>query len=539
MRRLRAQGTGKAIVSYRMRLTMAGIAKGMALLGLLATGVMSAPSASAIPVTRSAATGVVSRAGSGSVTASSGRGIAGLAHAIRRPADSAPGAPTVTEVSAGLDQVCALQSTGTLVCWGNNRYGKSSPPPGAFISVGAGSNHTCGVRTDGNVVCWGDNIRGESTPPAGKFTAVTAGYLFSCGLRADGTLACWGDNQFGQSSPPTGTFTSLDAGTHMTCAVRTDGKAACWGSAADGPAKPPDDIFRSVTAGWQDGCGVLTDGTLKCWGNNQFGQTSPPGGTFTWVTASEHYTCGVRTDGALACWGNNMYGRISPLPSGTFTSASAGGRGGCAVRTDGLVACWGGNESGQATPPETTTTVTSSRNPVIIDHPVTYTAVVKPAADAGTMDFYDNGSLITSCADRPVRSGMATCDQNYLQPGMHSIVAVYSGEGRLLGSAGAVTQTVNPRVSTATIVASTSNPSAVGEVVIYIAVVRPAADGGTMAFTDDGKPIPSCEAQPVTDGTASCDQVYATAGVHRIVASYSGNRDFLGSKSAPLTQVVV
>ena len=60
-----------------------------------------------------------------------------------------------------------------------------------------------------------------------------------------------------------------------------------------------------------------------------------------------------------------------------------------------------------------------------------------------------------------------------------------------------------------------------------------------MAFTDDGKPIPSCEAQPVTDGTASCDQVYATAGVRRIVASYSGNRDFLGSKSAPLTQVVV
>ena len=38
---------------------------------------------------------------------------------------------------------------------------------GEFASVSAGGAHTCGVRLDGSVACWGDDGFGKSTPPEG------------------------------------------------------------------------------------------------------------------------------------------------------------------------------------------------------------------------------------------------------------------------------------------------------------------------------------------------------------------------------------
>src|ERR1017187_6640148 len=80
-----------------------------------------------------------------------------------------------------------------------------------FTSVSAGVWHTCGLKTDGTIVCWGVNNFGESTPPPGTFTAVSAGEFFSCGLKTDGTIACWGDNTFKDATPPSGTFSYLSA----------------------------------------------------------------------------------------------------------------------------------------------------------------------------------------------------------------------------------------------------------------------------------------------------------------------------------------
>jgi hypothetical protein len=42
---------------------------------------------------------------------------------------------------------------GTLVRWGEDLYGLSTPPPGTFIQVSAGWTYTCGVRTDGTLAC--------------------------------------------------------------------------------------------------------------------------------------------------------------------------------------------------------------------------------------------------------------------------------------------------------------------------------------------------------------------------------------------------
>ena len=75
-------------------------------------------------------------------------------------------------------------------------------PPVRYTQVAAGWRHTCGVKTDGTVACWGDDRYGKSTPPVDIFfTQVAAGEDHTCGVKTDGTVACWGYNSDGQSTP--------------------------------------------------------------------------------------------------------------------------------------------------------------------------------------------------------------------------------------------------------------------------------------------------------------------------------------------------
>jgi alpha-tubulin suppressor-like RCC1 family protein len=113
-----------------------------------------------------------------------------------------------------------------------------------FIDVSAGGDYGCAVRDDGHLQCWGDNRFGQSSPPSGTFVAVSAGspsaalgysvgfVSHACALRADATVACWGDDRFGQASPPLGEFTSVSAGTGFSCGLRPGGTVRCWGALA-------------------------------------------------------------------------------------------------------------------------------------------------------------------------------------------------------------------------------------------------------------------------------------------------------------------
>jgi hypothetical protein len=68
----------------------------------------------------------------------------------------------------------------------------------------------------------------------------------------------------------------------------------------------------------------------------------------------------------------------------------------------------------------------------------------------------------------------------------------------------------------------------------------PGAATGTVAFSDDGgvSSITGCGSQPVSSGGASCTITggYAAVGTHSITAIYSGDGNYTGSTSSPLTQ---
>ena len=283
-----------------------------------------------------------------------------------KPVTNGVGSGGWASVSAGWNHTCGLRTDGKIACWGDNRYGQATPPPGILTTVSAGYIHSCGVRTDDTILCWGDNSYGQASPPPGAFRTVSAGEHHSCGVRANGTVTCWGSfaNYSGDGAKPipmpSGTFRSVHAGENHTCGLRTDGTVSCWGWEIWNRTTPPSGVFTSIDTG-RHSCGVRTNGTVACWGLRIFGpmiaEYAPPLGIFSTVTAGYAQSCGVRSDGTAVCW-QAYYGSASTPPPSTFQSISASPAFSfdqsnvCGVQTNGKIACWGDNYYGEGTTPD-------------------------------------------------------------------------------------------------------------------------------------------------------------------------------------------
>lgn len=134
---------------------------------------------------------------------------------------------SITAIAAGPYQVCVLDATGGVHCWGDNYFGQlgtgdndrrilPTAVPGLPASslLALGMSFTCAATDAGAVWCWGDDgISAESYPgifgPGSSLTPVqvangrpyaklVAGDRHLCGLSEDGKVYCWGDNQYGQ-----------------------------------------------------------------------------------------------------------------------------------------------------------------------------------------------------------------------------------------------------------------------------------------------------------------------------------------------------
>jgi hypothetical protein len=188
----------------------------------------------------------------------------------------------------------------------------------------------------------------------------------------------------------------------------------------------------------------------------------------------------------------------------------------------------------------TSTALTSSANPSQASQQVTYTATVSPVPDGGTVAFSDGGGAISGCTAQSVdtSTGVATCSVTYPITGSHAIAALYSGDASFPASTSpTLTQVVNP-TGTSLVLASSSNPSDLGQQVIYTATVSPVPDGGTVAFSDGASVITGCSAQSVdtSTGEATCAVTYVSPGSHPISAAFSGDASYGPSSAPTLTQ---
>ena len=360
--------------------------------------------------------------------------------------------PAGPQVAAGAFGSCAIRSGGSVECWGNNSVGQlGNGTSGSIattpvqvqgltgaVSITQGNDHTCALLSSGTVECWGDNEFGElgvgtttgpaqcsqgssvpatacSTTPVAVpgltgVVSIAAGNNHTCAVLGTGGVECWGSNTFGglgdgtttsRSSPVTVSGVSgarsVSAGQEHTCAVLQSGAIECWGDNAFGElgdgttlasttAVPVNSITNAaaVSAGFNFTCALLTTGTAECWGSNasgQLGTGSTVGPVTCGSTACSLSPVAVQgVTGALAigangnsaaghacalfatsasCWGDNTAGQLgdnSTTPAAAPvtvlglaqpTGIAVGGVHTCAPNAGGGVDCWGSTTEGQ------------------------------------------------------------------------------------------------------------------------------------------------------------------------------------------------
>ena len=136
----------------------------------------------------------------------------------------------------------------------------------------------------------------------------------------------------------------------------------------------------------------------------------------------------------------------------------------------------------------------------------------------------------------PLANGIATLTSMALMPGANSITAQYAGDTNYNGStSGAFTQNVLP--ATTTVVASSLNPSVIGQPITFTAGVSSVAGtpDGTVEFFNG---TTSLGTATLSNGLASISTSSLPFAFSNITATYRGNASFSPSTSISITQTV-
>ena len=202
-----------------------------------------------------------------------------------------PGLSGVLAIAAGEERTVALKSNGTVVAWGYNYFGQTTgTPSGSFTpatanpvtlsgvvlsgvsAIAAGSTHTVALKTNGTVMAWGDNRFGQTNVPAGLsgVTAIAAGVWHTVALKTNGTVVAWGDNRDGQTDIPAGLagVMAIAAADDYTVALQNDGTVVAWGNNFYGQTNIPAGLsgVMAIAAGSAHSVALKTNGTLVAWG---------------------------------------------------------------------------------------------------------------------------------------------------------------------------------------------------------------------------------------------------------------------------------
>jgi Bacterial Ig-like domain (group 3) len=169
---------------------------------------------------------------------------------------------------------------------------------------------------------------------------------------------------------------------------------------------------------------------------------------------------------------------------------------------------------------------------------VTFISVITSNAgappDGETVTFVEGAKTLGTGT---LSGGSASLTTSTLKVGTDSITAVYSGDSNFGGSKSkAVKQVVN-KAATTTTLASSLNPSDVGQSVTFTATETPQFSGtvkGSVTFYDGATALKTVA---LSGGVAKFTTSTLTSGAHSITATYNGSTSFTGS-SASLTQTV-
>lgn len=226
----------------------------------------------------------------------------------------------LTQISAGLDHVVAVNESGQIFTWGNDRMGLANIP-----------------------------IELESNPQPIK--QISAGYQISLALTESGHLYNWGSDYLLNISIPSevqGDIQKFDDNTNIVMALTNDGEVVPLSKTTSAFTNVPEEIQGDVIdiALTDESAAALTsDGRVHLWGNNVNHSMDIPEeiqGRVTALSAGRYHYSAILDDGTVVSWGDNNFGQTkAPSLDGTVTSVSAGYYSSYAITEDGSVKGWG------------------------------------------------------------------------------------------------------------------------------------------------------------------------------------------------------
>uniref|UniRef100_A0A5B7A099 non-specific serine/threonine protein kinase n=1 Tax=Davidia involucrata TaxID=16924 RepID=A0A5B7A099_DAVIN len=152
---------------------------------------------------------------------------------------SPDGSNQFRSISSGLGFSCGvLMNPSRVACWGRSRF--ASLVQAQFLNISmsnivVGGTHACGLNSTGFVVCRGDNTSGQLDVPSNsayEYSGLALGSNHSCATRRlNGSVVCWGGNgEFSSSVTEGVSFESIVAGLNFTCGLTTSNfSIICWG----------------------------------------------------------------------------------------------------------------------------------------------------------------------------------------------------------------------------------------------------------------------------------------------------------------------
>lgn len=259
-----------------------------------------------------------------------------------------------TQVSAGNMHTCAVSTASQAWCWGTDEMGQlgrnnlssgGSAPGlvypyhiGTVRSISAGGEHTCAVNTSGTAWCWGDNSEGQlgvgnvgtlrkptlvaetAGFPGGGINQLEASDYHTCAATVSRSMFCWGSNSFGRIGNP--------AGSSSRTPIKVQAHTGISGHGNEVDFKV-DRISLGIehTCAWRE-----SDGVAWCWGRGLFGQlgdgnysssvTLPrtrvkgetvllePTGPIVMLSSGSNHVCTLNASGLAYCWGQNILGQL-------------------------------------------------------------------------------------------------------------------------------------------------------------------------------------------------------------------------------------
>ena len=168
-----------------------------------------------------------------------------------------------TTLKMGTTHACAIDTDRALWCWGGSWSGELGTGerlrsayyltpqrvtlPEPIIDVAVGSQHTCALGSTGTVFCTGDNLEGQ-VPGTGnekvlrfrtasiavRLTSIDAAGGETCGITATGAVHCWGGLFFRTGTTFSATsgrrYSAVSVGVSHRCALTDLSELYCWGN---------------------------------------------------------------------------------------------------------------------------------------------------------------------------------------------------------------------------------------------------------------------------------------------------------------------